>query len=74
MQPLSIKLDSSLRKKHGKRQSSILVTLTSRSDSNFERSNVILRKNKRDGVDSKSDGLDHCFRKNEEKILWFSAD
>ena len=31
--------------------SPILVTLTSRSDSNFERSNISLKENKRDGVD-----------------------
>ena len=52
----------------------ILVTLTSRSDSNFERSNISLKENKRDGIDSNSNGFDNCVRKNEGKILWFSAD
>ena len=46
--------------------SPILVTLTSRSDSNFERSNISLKENKRDGVDPNSDGLDYCFQKNEK--------
>ena len=54
--------------------SPILVTLTSRSDSNFERLNISLKENKRDGVDSNSNGFDYCVRKNEGKILWFSAD
>ena len=39
----------SLRKTAGK-VSPILVTLTSRSDSDFERSNVSLKENKPDGV------------------------
>ena len=56
------------------RVSPILVTLTSRSDSNFERSNVSLKENKRDGVDSNSNGFGYCARKNEGKIIWFSAD
>ena len=56
------------------RVSPILVTFTSRSDSNFERSNISLKENKRNGVDSNSDGFDCCVRKNEGKILWFSAD
>ena len=54
--------------------SSILVTLTSRSDSNFERSNIRLKENIRDGVDPNYNGLNYCVRKNEGKILWFSAD
>ena len=37
--------------------SPILVTLTSRSDYNFERSNISLKGNKRDGVDLNSNGL-----------------
>ena len=37
-----------------------LVTLTSRSDSNFERSNISFKENKWDGVDSKSNCLDYC--------------
>ena len=54
--------------------SPILVTLRSRSDSNFERSNMSLTENKRDGVDSNSNGFDYCVRKNEGKIIWFLAD
>ena len=56
------------------RVSPILVALTSSSDSNFERSNISLNENKRDGIDLNSDGLDYCVRKNEGKLLWFSAD
>ena len=52
----------------------ILVTLTSRSDSDFERSNVSLKETKPDGVDPNFNDLDHYVRKNEGKILWFSAD
>ena len=51
-----------------------LVTVTSRSNSNFERSNISLKESKRDGVDPNSNGLEYCFRKNEGKILMFSAD
>ena len=54
--------------------SPILVTPTSRSDSNFERSNISPKENKRNGVDLNSNGLDCCVGKNEGKILWFSAD
>ena len=54
--------------------SPILVTLTSRSDSDFERSNVSLKENKSDGVNPNSDDIDYNVRKNEGKILWFSAD
>ena len=54
--------------------SPILVTLTSRSDSNFERSNISLKENKQYGVNSNSNGFDYCVRQNERKILWFSAD
>ena len=46
--------------------STVLVTLTSRSDSNFERSNISLKENKRDGVDPNSNGLDYCVQKNEK--------
>ena len=46
---------------------------TSRSDSAFERSNISLKENKRDGVDPNSNGLEYCIRKNEGKILSFSA-
>ena len=53
--------------------SPILVTLTSRSDSDFQRSNVSLIENEPDGVDPNSNDLDYCVRKNVGKILWFSA-
>ena len=54
--------------------SPILVTLTSRSDSDFESSKVSLKENQPDGVNPNSNDIDHYVRKNEEKILWFSAD
>ena len=54
--------------------SPILVTLTSGSDFDFERSNVSLKKNKPDGVNPNSNDIDYYVRKNEGKILWFSAD
>ena len=54
--------------------SPILVTPTSRSDSNFERSNISLKENKRDDVDLNSNCFYYCVRKNEGKIVWFSAD
>ena len=54
--------------------SPILATLTSRSDSDFERSNVSLKENKLDGVYPYSNDIDYYVRKNEGKILWFSAD
>ena len=54
--------------------SSILVTLTSRSSSNFERSNISLEENKPDGVDPNSNGLDCRVQKNEGKNLRFLAD
>ena len=63
----------SLRKTVGKAPP-ILAMLTSRSDSNFERSNISLKENKRDGIDSNSNGFGYCVRQNEGKILWFSAD
>ena len=50
-----------------RKMSPILVTLTSRSDSNFERSNISFKENKRDGVDPNSDGLDCCVQKNKKK-------
>ena len=37
-------------------------------------SNVSFKENKPDGVDTNSNDLDYCVRKNEEKILWVSAD
>ena len=54
--------------------SPILVTLISCSDSDFERPNVRLKENEPGGVDPNSNDLDYCVRKNEGKILWFSAD
>ena len=54
--------------------SPILVTLTSRSDSDFERSNHSLKENKPDGVDPNPNDLDYYVRKNDGKILSFSAD
>ena len=51
--------------------SPILVTLTSRSDSDFERSNISLKENKPDGVDPNSNDIGYYVRKNEGKILWF---
>ena len=54
--------------------SPILVTLTSCSDSDFERSIVSLKENKPDGVNPNSNDIDHYVRKNEGKIRWFSAD
>ena len=48
--------------------------LTSRSDSDFERSNVSLKENKPDGVDPNSNDIDYYVQKNEGKILWFSVD
>ena len=62
----------SLRKTVGK-VSPILVTLTSRSDSDFEISNVSL-KEKPDGVNPNSNDTDYYVRKNEGKILWYSGD
>ena len=44
-------LDKSVCGKPLERVSPILVTLTSRSDSHFEQSNISLKENKRDGVD-----------------------
>ena len=51
------------------RVSPILVTLSSRSDSNFERLNISLKENKRDGVDPNSNGLEYCVRKKESKVF-----
>ena len=60
----------SLRKTVGK-VSPILVTLTSRSDSDFERSNVSLKENKPDGVNPNSNDIDYYIRKNEGKFFGF---
>ena len=54
--------------------SPILFTLTSRSDSDFESSNVSLKENKPDGVNLNSNDIDYYVRKNDGKIVWFSAD
>ena len=53
------------------RVSPILVTLTSCSDSNFERSNISFKENKPDGVDLSSNGLNYCARKNESQTVQF---
>ena len=54
--------------------SPILVTLTSPSNSDVKSSNVSLKENKSDGVNPNSNEIDYHVRKNEGKILWFSAD
>ena len=54
--------------------SPILVTVTSRNDSDFESSNVSLKESKPDGVNPNSNDIDYYVRKNEGKIRWFSAD
>ena len=54
----------SLQKTVGK-LSPILVTLTSRSDSDFEISNVSLKENKPDGVNPNFNDIDYYVRKNE---------
>ena len=60
----------SLQKTVGK-VSPILVTVTSRSDSDFERSNVSLKDNKPDGVNPNSNDIDYYLRKNEGKFDGF---
>ena len=55
---------NSLRKTVGK-ASPILVTLTSRSDSDVESSNVNLKENKPDGVNPNSKDIDYYVRKND---------
>ena len=54
--------------------SSILVTCTSCRGSDLERCNISFKENKPDGVDLNGNSLDFCGRKNEGKILWFSAE
>ena len=54
--------------------SPILVTLMSRSDSDVESLNVSPKENKPDGINPNSNDIDYYVRKNEGKILWFSAD
>ena len=51
--------------------SPILVTLTSRSDSDFERSNVSLKEDEPNGVNPNSNDIDYYARKNEGKITVF---
>ena len=60
--------------KRKERMSLILVTLTSRCDSHFERLNTCYSENKLDGVDLNSNRRDCGVRKNRGKILWFSED
>ena len=54
--------------------SPILVTLTSRNDSDVESSNVSLEEIRPDGVNPNTNDIDCYVRKNEGEILWFSAD
>ena len=44
------------------------------SSDDVKRSNVSLKENKPDGVNPNSNHIDYYVRKNEGKILWFSAD
>ena len=60
----------SLRKTVGK-ASPILVTLTSRSNSDFEHSNVNLKENKPDGVNPNSNDIDYYVQKMKEKSYGF---
>ena len=64
---------NNLRKTVGK-VSLVLVTVTSRSDSGVESSNVSLKENKPDDVNPNSNDIDYYVQKNEGKVLWFSAD
>ena len=73
MLSITIFYQDSLRKTVGK-VSPILVTLTSRNDSDFERSSVSLTENKPDSVNPNCNDIDYYVGKNEGKILWFSAD
>ena len=50
--------------------SPILVTLTSRTDSDFERSNIRFKQNKQDDVDLNSNDLDR-FERAKEKFYGF---
>ena len=58
----------------------ILVTLTSRNDSDFERSNISLKENKPDGVDLNSNSLYRTkeklygFRQNEYSVIFLIFD
>ena len=51
--------------------SPILVTLTSRNDSNFEQSNISLQENKWDGVDLNSTGPTAAIERTKEKYYGF---
>ena len=51
--------------------SPILVMLTSRNGSDFERSYVSLKENKPDGVNPNSNDIDYYVRKNEGKFDGF---
>ena len=51
--------------------SPILVMLTSRSDSDFERLNISFKENKPDGVDLNSSSLTSAFEKAKEKFYGF---
>ena len=48
--------------------SPILVTLTSRSDSDFKISNVSLKENKPDSVNPNSNDIDYCVERIKEKF------
>ena len=48
-----------------------LVTLTSRSDSDFERSNISFEENKLDGIDLSSNGLTTALERTKEKFHGF---
>ena len=74
LEVMAVDFDDTVCRKPYERVSPILFTLTSRSDSNFECSNISLKENKRDGVDLNSNDLDYCVQNNERKFLWFSAD
>ena len=65
---------SSVCGKRWERVSPIVVTLTSHSDSTFERSNISFKENKPGGVDPVSNGFYFCVRKKEGRTLRFSAD
>ena len=51
--------------------SPILVTLTSPSNSDFERSNISFKENKPDGVDLSSNSLTTAFESTKEKFYGF---
>ena len=51
--------------------SPILVPLTSRSDSDFDRSNISFKENKPDGVDLNCNGLTTAFERTKENFCGF---